>query len=132
MKTFVPVALGAAMLLTTAAAEDVGTRPQVPIVIEATGLDACSGNGVVKGLDPHGDGFLAVKSAPALQSPRIDKLYNGEQVYICNQRGDWYGVVYTKDRRDCNVSSPWPKTLPYTGPCRSGWAHRNWIELIAG
>lgn len=108
-------------------------RPEAPILIEASGeMDACSANGIVKGLDPHGDGFLAVKSAPNIRSLRIDKLYNGKTVYLCNQQGDWYGIVYSKDRRDCNVSTPWQKTLPYTGPCRSGWAHKRWIELYAG
>ena len=108
-------------------------RPQVPIMIESEpDRDACSGTGIVKGLDPYGDGFLAVKGGPGLRFPRIDKLYNGEQVYICIESSDWYGIVYSKQRRDCNVSTPWPRSLPYTGPCRSGWVHKRWIELIAG
>jgi hypothetical protein len=41
-----------------------------------------SGAGVVLGLDPRGDGFLAVKAGPALRYKRIDKLYNGEEAYL--------------------------------------------------
>jgi hypothetical protein len=68
-------------------------RPEVPVVIHASGdYDAC-GNGIVRGLDPNGDGWLAVKSAPSLNSRRIDKLYNGAQVYLCGRVGDWLGVV---------------------------------------
>lgn len=103
-------------------------KPLVPIVIGGeSDFDACGGNGVVFGLDPHGDGFLAVKGEPNLRGARINKLFNGEQVYICQERGDWLGVVYTKSRQDCNVSTPWPLVLPYTGPCGSGWS----IEVLS-
>ena len=108
-------------------------RPQVPVIIGGhADYDACGGSGVVVGLDPHGDGFLAVKSGPALSSPRIDKLYNGEQVYICGETDSWFAVVYTKVRRDCNVSTPWPIRLPYTGPCRSGWVFKYYMRAVAG
>lgn len=121
------------LTLVAAFAQNLPTRPQLPIMIEASGdMDACGATGIVKGLDPHGDGFLAVRASPSAQAPQIDRLYNGETIYLCNQQGDWYGVVYSKDRRDCNVSTSWPKTLPYTGPCRSGWAHKKWIEIYAG
>lgn len=119
-------------VLSPASAEE-ARKPDVPILIEASSdSDACGSSGIVRGLDPRGDGFLAVKSGPSLQAQRIDKLYNGETVYLCNQKGDWYGIVYSKKRQDCNVSTAWPKTLPYTGPCRSGWAHKRWIEPYAG
>ncbi len=134
MRVLATIAMGIAGMFTlTALAQEIAKRPEVPIMIEASSdLDACNATGIATGLDPHGDGFLAVKSAPALQSLRIDKLYNGEQVYICNERDDWYGVVYSKDRRDCNVSTPWPQNLAYTGPCRSGWVYRRWIEVTGG
>jgi hypothetical protein len=116
-----------------AAAQEAHIRPQVPIIIRADAkYDACGGSGVVVDLDPRGDGFLAVKGGPGLSYPRIDKLYNGEQVYLCGERGDWYAVVYTKARRDCNVMTPWPATLPYTGPCRSGWVFKRYIRPFAG
>lgn len=121
--THAPVALG----------EDGAVNPQTPIIMEGgTGLDPC-GNGYVKGLDPQGDGWLAVKSAPNIKAKRIDKIYNGQEVYVCEQRGDWIGIVYTTRRTaDCNTMSPWTATLPYTGPCRSGWAHRKYIDAYAG
>jgi len=119
-------------ITSAAIAQEAGIRPQVAVTIQSSDkYDACS-NGLVSGLDPKDEGFLAVKSGPGLNYKRIDKLFNGEQVYLCGQKGDWYAIVYTKTRRNCNVSTPWPKTLPYTGPCRSGWAHKRWIEVIAG
>lgn len=105
---------------------------QVPVVIEAKpGSGAACGTGVVFDLDPHGDGFLAVKAGPGLKFLRIDKLYNGELVYLCAQSGPWYGVVYTKEAQNCNVDGAWPLREPYTGPCRYGWAHGRWIKPVA-
>ena len=128
------LALVLALVLASTASAQV--RPEVPIYIQASNWeDGCSINGVVRGLDPHGDGFLAVKSGPSLNFARIDKLHNGAQVYICAQVGDWYGVVYSKKgglSEYCNVSTPWPRSLPYTGPCSSGWVYRRYIEGFAG
>jgi hypothetical protein len=101
-------------------------------VIEAKPkAQAACGKGVVIDLDPHGDGFLAVKAGPGLHFARLDKLYNGEQIYLCMEAGDWYGIVYTNETQDCNLDREWPLTQPYTGPCRSGWAHRRWIKSIS-
>jgi hypothetical protein len=123
-------ALGA--LTHAATGQEARVRPQVPVVIQADqDTDSC-GNGVVVGLDPHGDGFLAVKAGPDLGFARIDKLYNGEDVLLCGYLGNWFAVVYTKDGRECNVMRGWLRTMPYTGPCRSGWVHRRWIKVIAG
>lgn len=121
---------------TSSAAQEANIRSEVPVLIrggDSHGDNACSGNGVVVGLDPHGDGFLAVKSGPGLRFARIDKLYNGEQVFLCAETNEWYGVVYTKTNRDCNVMNKiWPTTLPYTGPCRSGWVFKKYIQIFAG
>jgi hypothetical protein len=121
-----------------AAGQGAGIRPQVPVIIEHSpeGYAPCA-YGVVHNLDPKGDGFLAVKAGPGLQYERIDKLYNGKQVIICGDKGPWYAIVYTKTRqrddamRYCNVEENRVKTLPYTGPCRSGWAHQRWIKQIS-
>ena len=66
-----------------ASAQEPGRRPQLPIVIEADpNFDACGANGVVEGLDPSGDGFLAVRSEPGSKYREIDRLYNGAQVFF--------------------------------------------------
>jgi hypothetical protein len=67
-----------------------------------------------------------------LSYDRIDKLYNGMQVYTYGFRGDWVAIVYSGKGRwteVCNVSTPWSRTMPYT---RSMQVHRRWIEMIAG
>jgi hypothetical protein len=138
MKSTTILTLGVIVFAAAAGGQEAGIRPQVPVIIghSPEGYDPCA-YGVVYNLDPKGDGFLAVKAGPGLHYARIDKLYNGKQVIICGDKGEWHAIVYTKTRhgdnamRYCNVEENWPKTLPYTGPCRSGWAHQRWIKQIS-
>jgi len=125
------VTLALSALILSDVANGQRVKLDVPVIIEAGDLDPCS-NGVVVGLDPRGDGFLAVKSGPGLRYRRIDKLYNGEKIYVCGRRGDWLAIVYSRHNSGCGVTSPWVRTLPYTGPCAVGWTHRRWIEIWAG
>ena len=108
-------------------------RPMVPVIVGGeSNLDACAGKGVITGLDPRGDGFLAVKAGPGPRYKRTDKLFKDEQVYLCSAQGNWFGVVYSKTKQECNVMTPWPNPLPYTGPCRSGWIHKRYVKITAG
>lgn len=106
-------------------------RPAVPVIIEAGDTDPCS-NGVVKGLRANGDGFLSIRSTPSASARELGRLYNGQTIYVCAGRGDWLGIVYGRAGQDCNVTTSWVRTLPYTGPCNSGWVHRRWVEIYAG
>lgn len=98
-------------------------------------LDACLSLGYVDHLNQGPDGFLAVKDEPKLSAKRIDKVYNGQTVYICAETKDglWLGIVYTKDEKiDCGTTSPVDKRKPYKGPCKSGWVSKKWIVIEAG
>jgi hypothetical protein len=122
------ILVGALGLAGTAQAQ--GSKPVV--IGGDPDYDACGSIGQIKGLRADGDGFLSVRAGPGTRYARTDKLVNGDRVYICADRAPWLGIVYAKDGKDCGVSSPWPKARPYTGPCRSGWVHRNWVRIIAG
>jgi hypothetical protein len=120
-------------LMLSFAAMPVFAGGAVPVMVGGVAkLDACGGLGEVRGLNQSGDGFLAVRMGPGSKYPMIDRLYNGNQVYFCASHGKWIGIVYGKPAQDCGLSSPLPKRQPYKGPCQSGWAHRNWLALIAG
>ena len=85
------------------------------------------------GLDPSGDGFLAVRSRP--DGKEIDRLFNGQFVYVCEDSGRWFGIVYPEAGQDieqCYVSTPWETRMPYTGPCRYGWVFSNYVRMTAG
>jgi hypothetical protein len=106
---------------------------RVPVIAgQEPGYDACGSQGVVRGLDPHGDGFLAVRAGPGSSYAMLDKVYNGYILNLCDQRGNWLGVVYSHETMDCGVGTPWPKPGAYTGPCRSGWVYRKYVGDFAG
>jgi hypothetical protein len=122
-------ALALACLPLTAAAQ-----ARVPVVAGQDGpdFDACGTQGVVRGLDPKGDGFLAVRAGPSSSYTMVDKVYNGYVLNICDQRGSWLGVVYSHETKDCGVGTPWPRAGAYNGPCLSGWVYRKFVTDFAG
>lgn len=99
-------------------------------------MDACASIGVVSGLKPGGDGFLAVRTGTNASYKQLDKLLEGQQVFICDSSSDgkWYGIVYSQrsEQVDCGVSSPISPAQPYKGQCKSGWVSKHWIKQIAG
>ncbi|QWP74665.1 hypothetical protein J5226_13280 [Lysobacter sp. K5869] len=96
-------------------------------------LDACGSLGRVHGLKVGGDGFLAVRDGPGSAYAMTDKLSENREVLMCDQRGEWIAVVYSDSSLGrCGATSPIAKRQPYRGPCKSGWVHGKWIELMAG
>lgn len=66
----------------------------------------------VRGLDPKGDGFLAVRTGPGSGYRMIDRVVYGAQVFVFAVRGSWYGIV-------CRVG-------------RKGRSYKKWLYQIAG
>ncbi len=99
-----------------------------PVMLDGEGDDPCS-LATIKGLDPKGDGFLAVRSDPNGNAKLEDKLYNGDKVWYCDEKGKWAGIVYGKD---CDVSAPANPPKPYKGSCKSGWVFGKWVSVLAG
>jgi hypothetical protein len=92
----------------------------VPVPIPASdGQTATCASSVVGGLDPNGDGFLAVRSGPGTEFRKIGELNNGDLVYTCDARGDWIGIKYR-----------YPQPGAPAGP--GGWVHGNWLTPYAG
>ena len=104
---------------------------EVPVMLNDTGEDAC-GTGIVEGLDPNGDGFLAVRTGPGTEYSQVNSVFNGDYVAICDSSGDWFGIVYGYD--GCTGGSPVGDTQngPYSGPCLAGWVHSNYVQFLAG
>ena len=111
--------------------------PRLDVPVMAGGeedLDACGSSGRIVGLNPRGDGFLSVRSGPGGKPYReIDRLYNGNEVTLCDEQGPWLGIVYGESPDgDCGVGTPWPVRKPYAGPCRFGWVHSRYVKIVAG
>jgi hypothetical protein len=107
--------------LAFAAATGLGAQSlDVPIRLPADdGQMAVCGSSVVAGLDPNGDGFLAVRAGPGTGYAKIGELRNGDVVYPCDARGDWAGVLFA-----------FPKRGRPPGP--GGWVHGRWLKPLAG
>lgn len=113
--------------------------PARPVMVGgAASLDACAMSGVVAGLGPvrpsdPKSGYLSVRSGPGgAPYGEVSRLSNGEPVIICEQSGNWYGVLLNEDPRSCGVSTPIAARQPYQGPCRWGWVHRSYVRQTAG
>ena len=121
-----------AALLSTMNASGQGTT-QVLVGGESD-FDACGSLGQVIGLDPAGDDFLSVRAGPGSQTSELDRLGPGRLLTVCDERGNWLGVVYPPQGTDanCGTGSPQVERTPYRGPCRSGWVHRGHVEIVAG
>lgn len=69
---------------------------------------ACFGVATVMGLDPAGDGFLAVRTGPGSDFAKIGEVHNGDVLGTYAQEGDWVGISFGPDER-------------------LGWVHGNWL-----
>ncbi len=98
-------------------------------------FDACGAVGQVRGLRPGGDNFLSVRIAPGTRAREKDRVGNGNRLYLCDQSGDWFGVVYQKAgdaMANCGTGTPSAYVGAYRGPCRYGWVHKFFVEFMAG
>ncbi len=83
------------------------------------GQAAACASSRVEGLDPNGDGFLAVRTGPGTGYVRIGELREGDVVYVCDARDPWMGVLFEYPR----AGLPMPA---------GGWVHERWLKALAG
>jgi hypothetical protein len=123
LRRFWPAAILAGM-----ASPSVAQAPRVPVPIPE-GLDypACS-TATIMNLGPA-DPYLSVRAGPSARDRVVGRLRNGEAVFTCVRRGNWFGIVFNWPGRDtgCDVVGARRAERTYSGPCRSGWVHYNYI-----
>jgi hypothetical protein len=121
----------AALAFACLPAATVAQGARVPVIAaQNPGYDACGSPSVVRGLNPQGDGFLAVRAGPGSGYVMLDK--GGYILNLCDQRGNSLGVFYSHETMDCGVGTPWPRPGAYTGPCLAGWVFRKYVGDFAG
>lgn len=81
------------------------------------------GDSRVVGLDPNGDGFLAVRSGPGANYRKLDQIYNGDNVRIFAEQWPWVGIVYGSIPNWGSGQCGFPP-----GTSR-GWVHTNWLDI---
>ena len=128
------LAAGLLMLAFAAAA----AKRDVPVIVGVEEeLDACGSWAEVSGLNPKGDGFLAVRGGPGSDYPMRDRLRAGDAFFVCDMShdGKWMAIVYPREGQTsdvCGVSGAVPKAREYRGPCASGWVNAAWVRVLAG
>ena len=129
------VAIVACLCAVSAALAAPAERP-VRIGLAGDDLDACLSLGEVAGLNPRGDNFLAVRTAPSIGARMVARLRKGHRVQVCEEAaGGWLGIVYDSNprgERDCGTGSPVPRPRAYRGPCASGWVSARFVTIVAG
>jgi hypothetical protein len=105
-----------------------------------TRSEACTSQGIVVKLGPRRpedpkSGFLSVRSGPGGSGYfETDRVYNGDRLIICNTIGPWHAIVYAnrgQSLQECraNLTVKSAGRATYSGPCRSGWVHKNYVEI---
>jgi hypothetical protein len=112
-------------------------RPAVPVMVGGDAdYDACGAVLKVTGLNPRGQNYLSLRSAPSPRGRDLARLRPGQMVWDCDKSrdGTWIGVVYSPPGKDldCGVGTPIARPRPYRGPCASGWVSGKFLELVAG
>jgi hypothetical protein len=111
--------------------------PSRPVMVGGTAdYDACPSTFTVTGLNPRGDNFLSLRSAPSADARELARLKPGQVVWACDETGDgnWTGVLVSPDHDnvDCGVGTPIARRQPYRGPCKAGWAASRYLTSLAG
>jgi len=136
MRRRLPVALAAALLGGCAGVEPPEPAP-VPVMVAQSGgeLDDCPSNGVLIGQGArNAKAPVEVRSGPSARHALVTSAPTGVDVYLCDAREGWTGVVLRLEQPDdCGVgggSGGGPR--PYVGPCVSGWVRDRDVIATAG
>lgn len=109
MRGLVAAALG---LLLAGAADAQGIVPPPPGPVPDTGC-------LVVGLNPAGDGFLALRAGPGTGHARIGELHNGDAAYLgAPCRTDRAGWCYVENGARNGREARF-----------RGWIHTGWCEF---
>jgi|GEM_PF-2838313 len=78
--------------------------------VESQSADSNGTLGQVHGLNPKGDGFLAVRAKPDASAAEVAKLHEDDKVLVLQESNDWvYIELQNKNIR--------------------GWSHKKWIQV---
>ena len=136
---------------TPSRAEDVAAKPVrfTPPVEDGKALFSGAAIARIVGLREGGDGYVSVRAAPSTEAAELDRLTASRRIIALTPPTDWdaarfIGVIYPAGGGDATTASLYevcdvseipptapPFDRPYTGPCRSGWVHKRFIEVLA-
>lgn len=75
---------------------------------------------------------IPVRAGAGSSFRRVDKLQSGQEVYICDERRDWFKVFYSGPGGPCRSTSENGLDVLKAKGCTSGWVEKRWIDVISG
>lgn len=121
---------GSAFVVSSVSAQHVSAlAPSVPVVVHGFDFSTCN-MAIVKGLKSH-NVSLTVRAGPAATFRRIGRVYQGQQIFACNKRSEWVGIVFGPSGK-CALRTTLVRSPALPKGCRSGWAHQRWIVVTSG
>ena len=89
----------------------------------------------IRGIDRHGDGFVAIRNGPGSKySIKKKFVKNGRRVMGCERVGNWIGILYSNSKLEnpldeCDLHrSNYEKPHPYKGSCKTGWIYKKYVS----
>ena len=76
--------------------------------------------------------YVTIRSGAGAQFKKIDRLHAGREVYICDERGDWFKIFYSDSNGPCGSTSSNGLDVQKAKGCQSGWVEKKWIDVISG
>jgi hypothetical protein len=77
-------------------------------------------------------GSVLVRSGAGGSFRRTGKLRSGQDVYICDELGEWYKIYYSAPDGPCGSESEKGLDSEKAKGCQSGWVEKKWIDVISG
>lgn len=86
--------------------------------------DACGGSGIV----------TVTTTLFKLKNGMVSfgKVNVNQSVNVCDEDGDFVGIVILKKGQNCGTGGNVPQRKDYTGPCESGWIKKEYFHMTAG
>jgi hypothetical protein len=73
-----------------------------------------------------------VRLSPNRNAPVVARLDEGRIVYVCDSSGAWLNVYFGGVEGPCFRTYDDGLRLRDARRCRSGWAHRDWVNILSG
>jgi len=112
----------------------VGSIPALLVVISFTGERPVKV--MVEDGEPCGATYeviadsVYIKARPGILSWRLGQLHTGQQFLVCENQGEWLGIVHQNSERRCFDQSA--HDGDYSGLCVQGWIRKLDARIVAG
>jgi hypothetical protein len=81
---------------------------------------------------PSTSDHLDVHAQPRSGARKLDRLTQGQVVYVCDENRSWFRVSYGPPETPCGSTKTGGLDVRETRTCKTGWVTRKWVSVISG